>query len=184
MRLSRPVTVGIATVLTFGFAGWVVYRVSGVSEGRDLQVQLARARRLGLPADMTEMWPAAKDPGHNAAPIYTALSTGPHSLSRAANDAKAVGYPRSENDRKAIQAAIRAASSELTALEAAVSFPECRFMRQPAYDVPLPEYATMWHGAELLVARASWNRRRAIPSVRCVPWRPPRRWVPNWRKIL
>ncbi|CAN5547963.1 hypothetical protein BH11ARM2_BH11ARM2_15650 [soil metagenome] len=155
MSKARGCGVAVLAVLVVcGVGGFAAFRFGGASDRRELEAQLTRAARLGLPNDFTKIWPAPKHPADNAAPIYTALAKDPHGLSKASSDAAKVGYPESEAERKAIDAAIAPAAGDLARFEKAAGMRECRFVRKPSIDTLFPEYAVMKGGVSLLGYRA------------------------------
>lgn len=143
---------GAVTIALAGFAISTVAR--SIGEDHDaLGKEFARARRLGLPEKMADLWPPPNNPAQNAAPLYTAL-THSHTLSRARSIVEKVGYPANPAQIRTLAGDLAPYASEYAAWEKAARMKECRFQRIPSKMVMLPEYAAMKSAAIALSGRA------------------------------
>ncbi|RYG46852.1 hypothetical protein EON79_09015 [bacterium] len=143
----------MAMVLFCGLGGWGLLSFSTRSAQAELQAELARSTKLGLPPKMTDLWPAPKNPSQNAALTYTRLSRG-GTFSKAREAVGKVGYPETAADIRAIDAGLALAEPEFSEFVRAAALPECRFQRKPSIDVLFPEFAVTKAGVNLLAFRA------------------------------
>lgn len=160
MKRRRSYPTLLATAALVGLMGYGLYRLSGASERQALNIQLVRASRMGLPADMTGLWPAPKDPTRNAAPIYASFWPGPNPF----GDLDALLRKKETPNGAKMDAELAKVAPKLASIEAASELPECRFQRTPVYNTVLPEYSVMRSGVRALVARAGRESYKGDPA--------------------
>ncbi|CAN5548028.1 hypothetical protein BH11ARM2_BH11ARM2_15660 [soil metagenome] len=153
MTHRGAILTGGATVALVVLAIGTASRYFGSDRRAALLAQYERARTLGLPGEMADLWPAPKSPSANAAPLYTALGTG-HGLREAREETDKVGYPTTPAQARALRKALLPYDGSLRDFERLAALPECRFVRTPSLTVLLPEYATLKSGVAALAGRA------------------------------
>ncbi|CAN5548078.1 hypothetical protein BH11ARM2_BH11ARM2_15680 [soil metagenome] len=149
MSPTRILLFGLAGVAFSALMGAGYYKYNGVSARKELDLQFARAKRLGLPATMDEAWgpPIAAD--RNAAPLYTRLSEHEALFRQTLGKLKSPGAEA--------RVALAGVASDLALFERASALPGCRFTRASGWDARFPEWTTLRTIGDVMDARARFE---------------------------
>ncbi|RYG30792.1 hypothetical protein EON81_24240, partial [bacterium] len=151
MNTRRFLVPLISAVVVCGLGGAVAYRFSGVVEKRELAMEMAQAKKIGLPFTHDDVWGPPIPAARNAALIYAKLEARESALNKAKNELKKLDPGK---DRVAVAAALKPVEADLALLERGASRPDCRFERSDGWDVRFGELSAMRSACDLLGYRA------------------------------
>lgn len=153
-RARRFLIAGTAVVAVVAVGGAFVYRFSGIADRNALTLELARARRLGLPSAPEEVWGPPVPGVRNAAPLYAQLIKHERVLNRVAGDLKRIPMPRTPAEVSAYEETLASAHEGIALFERATAKPDCRFVWSVDWDAIYPELSAIRAAGQALAARA------------------------------